>query len=98
MPAKIKDTAVRLFSDEVVSQSFSHMPGRYLRGRWLSIDGMESVVFGANQLSAEARKGGHLSRPKISVQRQLTLDTWVTSHATYRRTFALLATSNLFLA
>ena len=57
---------------------------------------MEPVILGANQFSAEARKDGHLSRPKISVQRPV--DARITSHSTYRRTFALLATSKLFQA
>ena len=43
-PAKIKETAVRLFNDEVVSMCFSHMLGSCLRGRWLSIDGVQSII------------------------------------------------------
>ena len=77
----IKDTALRLYNDEGVSQCFSHMPGGCLRGRWFSFDGVESIILGRSKVvaqrslrcSAEAMKGGHLSRPKISVQRQMAL-------------------------
>ena len=100
----VKDTAMRLFNDEVVSQCFSHMPGRCLRGRWLSFDGVESIVLGGIQCSGAACTeilGGDMERRTSQPSEDLFTeadDAWTTLYATSRRNSALLATSNMFLA
>ena len=43
-PSKIKRAAETEFSSEVAVQSFSAIPGRCLRGRWLSIDSVETII------------------------------------------------------
>lgn len=43
-PAKIVRAAVRLFGDDVAHDCFRKVPGRCLRGRWLSIDSVGSAI------------------------------------------------------
>ena len=79
------------------------MLGRYLRGRWLSIDGVGSVILGATRFFAvftEIFAGGKAMRTSQPSKNLCTEadDTWATLHVTYRRNSVLLATSNLFLA
>ena len=99
----IKDTARRLRDDEVVSQCFSHMLGRCLRGRRLSIDGVESIILGGIQYSGAVfteifgGKEMRTSQPSKDLWTEVD-DAWTTLHATGRRNSASQATSNLFLA
>ena len=47
VPAKISRAAAQLFGDMVANNIFGKMPGRCLRNRWLSIDGIEAIIFAA---------------------------------------------------
>ena len=92
--AMIKDTEVGFFNDEVASRCFSHVLGRCLRGRWFSIDDVESIILGAMQLFGavftETFGGGKERRKSQPFEDHYTDigDAW--------RNSALPATANLF--
>ena len=46
-PKKIKTAATRLWNPTVVSDFFTKIPGRVLRGRWGSIDAIEKIMSSA---------------------------------------------------
>ena len=43
-PRKVKATALKEFSSVVAQRYFNRVPGRVLRGRWLSCEGVEELI------------------------------------------------------